>query len=249
MMIPQCRCQGTGLTTLVARGLEGRRGGARTRALMPRSAVDEVEEHDTRTRARWKVREQSMYTITMKHAVPVASRVLINTTRKVDYVDSFRVALPLGEELSVDYLCAKVFSAMPWWIDVLFVVRNVLVAAFGLKKGDGGAPRQVTRDIHFEPGCRDCYFDVIDRTRDEIVMGEGDKHLDFRVSVRKSEVPNCVTIFELTTVVWYNNWLGPIYFTVVKPFHRALISSMMNRASGRLVREHGSEAEGEEARA
>lgn len=180
-----------------------------------------------------------MHTITVKHAIPVGSRVLVNTKRTSDYVDCFRVALPLEEDLSVDYLMAKVLSASPWWITGLMALRNLLVSGFGLKTELGGAPARVTREIHFEPGNRDCFFTVIDRTYDELVMAETDKHLDFRVSFKKCIVPNCVTILELTTVVWYNNYLGPIYFTVVKPFHRALIRSMMKRASNRLLDEFG----------
>ena len=76
-----------------------------------------------------------MHTITMKHTVPLTSRILTNAARKPDYVDSFRVALPLGEERSVDYVTARFFSAGPWWLNTLMSLRNVLVAAFGLKPG------------------------------------------------------------------------------------------------------------------
>jgi hypothetical protein len=149
------------------------------------------------------------------------------------------VALPLSQKLSVDYLCARLFGALPWWVGSLMALRNLLVSGFGLKTELGDQPPPLTREIRFEPGARDCFFTVIDRTDEELVMAESDKHLDFRVSVRKEDGPDGVTVVELTTVVWYNNWLGPIYFNVVKPFHRVLLRSMVNRASGQLRREFG----------
>ena len=184
-----------------------------------------------------------MYTVKMTHAVPETSRVLVDTgTRKPDYVDSFAVALPLRENLSVDYLSARVFLLTPRWFVSLMVLRNLLVSAFGLKTGLGGAPLEPAREVRFELGARDCYFTLIDRTDEELVMGEGDKHLDFRVSTKKKYSPEGVTVFELTTVVWYNNWLGPIYFNVVKPFHRLLIRRMVERAAARLGRDFGNPA-------
>ena len=118
-----------------------------------------------------------MCTITMKYAVPEASRVLVDTTtRNVDYVDSFRVEIPLREELSVDYLCARVFSAMPWWVDSLMVLRNLLVSGFGLRTEMGGAPQPPRREVRFELGGKDCFFTLIDRSDKELVMAEDDKH-------------------------------------------------------------------------
>lgn len=181
-----------------------------------------------------------MYTITMKHAVPAASRLLVNTTsRSADYVDSFRVELPLTEDLSVDYLCATVFSATPRWVDWLMVLRNLLVSGFGLRTEMGNGPPPLTREVRFELGAKDCFFTLIDRSDEELVMAEGDKHLDFRVSVRKGKGAEGTTVLEVTTVVWYNNWLGPIYFNVVKPFHRMLLRDSMTRATERLIGEFG----------
>jgi hypothetical protein len=180
-----------------------------------------------------------MKDVTMKHAVPTGSRILHQTARKSDYLDCFRLVLPLREELSVDYLMARVFSAMPWWVRGLLSLRNALVAVFGLRTDTGNMPREVARDVRFEAGSPGFVFAVIDRTDDELVMEEGDKHLDFRVSVKKSAGPAGATVCELTTVVWYNNWLGPVYFTVVKPFHRALMRAMMHRAARGLITEFG----------
>jgi hypothetical protein len=175
-----------------------------------------------------------MLNIVMKSAVPETSRILANLERKVDYVDSFSVVLPLGERFSVDYLLATVFSCSTWWMDALLVFRNAVVAAFGLRTGPLSVATPVSPEVRFEPGNGDCLFTVIDRTDDEIVMAEGDKHLDFRASLKKTEVADHLTRIEFTTVVFYNNWLGPLYFTFVKPFHRRMMKSMMARASVRL---------------
>ena len=75
-------------------------------------------------------------------------------------------------------------------------------------------------------------FKVFDRTDSEIILGEDDKHLDFRVSLlidpiqenNKKENKKNLTI---STTVYFNNWLGKLYFLPVKPFHKFIVPIML----------------------
>ena len=67
----------------------------------------------------------------------------------------------------------------------------------------------------------------------EIIMGEDDHHLDFRISVlyRNGEhedgsSPHVI----ISTVVLCHNALGRIYLRVIKPFHRVIVKSGLRRA-------------------
>ena len=62
----------------------------------------------------------------------------------------------------------------PRWVDALVMLRNIIVAPFGLKTS--GEDRRAPRDIIG-------IFPVVSETPERLVAGFNDKHLDFRVVV------------------------------------------------------------------
>ena len=67
----------------------------------------------------------------------------------------------------------------------------------------------------------------------EIVLGEDDKHLDFRLSVHCSNQPSPGGKRQLTlsTVVHCHNRLGRLYILVIAPFHRLVVQSSLRSAA------------------
>jgi hypothetical protein len=77
---------------------------------------------------------------------------------------------------------------------------------------------------------------VFDKTDNEIVIGENDKHLDFRVSLLFDENKNHFDEKSLTisTTVKFHNWLGVLYFLPVRPFHKLIVPAMLQNMIGKL---------------
>jgi hypothetical protein len=71
---------------------------------------------------------------------------------------------------------------------------------------------------------------VLSQTPQRLVAGFNDNHLDFRVviDVAAEGAGQRVTA---TTVVLMHNWLGRIYLTVIKPFHRMVVRSMLRQVT------------------
>lgn len=60
-----------------------------------------------------------------------------------------------------------------------------------------------------------------------------DKHLTFYVSLWcKVSEANSQTL-RITTIVKYHNRLGKLYFFVVRPFHKVIIRSLLERVEKR----------------
>ncbi|MBX9450031.1 MAG: DUF2867 domain-containing protein [Taibaiella sp.] len=101
------------------------------------------------------------------------------------------------------------FISGPKWIDNLFAFRNKLVGLLGLKTSGRITARQKMLD-HFtgEKGEQMGLFKVLDKTTEEIVLGEDDKHLDFRVSlyIDKLTNDNIDKKLIISTAVKFNNW-------------------------------------------
>ena len=133
----------------------------------------------------------------------------------VDFTDTFVVRLPPGSSRDVeDWHRALIALDGPAWVSALMAVRNRVAQALGLDTA--GGPSDTSP------------FAVLGVVGDALVVGADDKHLNFRGVLRiVGDDLLCAT------VVQHNNALGRAYFTVVKPFHRRLVPSLLRSVAGR----------------
>lgn len=70
-------------------------------------------------------------------------------------------------------------------------------------------------------------FKVYSTNQTEIVLGEDDKHLDFRISVLCSGEAESEGRRQLvvSTVAQCHNRLGRVYIFVIAPFHRLVVKA------------------------
>lgn len=122
------------------------------------------------------------------------------------------------------------FSTGPKWIDKLFMFRNKTVKLFGLKAANNFSKRQLQiENFKGEIGDQVGLFKVFHKTTHEIVLGEDDKHLDFRVSLYLGSNGTASSQKQLTisTLVKFHNQFGKIYFIPVRPFHKLIVPAML----------------------
>jgi hypothetical protein len=69
----------------------------------------------------------------------------------------------------------------------------------------------------------------------ELIVGDDDRHLNFRISVYRSS-SNGAEVVTISTAVQINNPVGTAYMAAIKPFHKYLARLMLQRAvdAGRL---------------
>ena len=151
-----------------------------------------------------------MKTVTRLTIIPEKS-VIANGFDSIDYCDTYRVVKPTSD--CAEEVAAELFK-LPKWVNWLMSIRNSIAVIFGLKSNNKTREGQTT------------YFDLIEKNENEIVMGENDKHLDFRVSVF---IDRANSFIYLTTLVHFNNFLGRVYFFPVKPFHQIIVKSILKR--------------------
>lgn len=163
-----------------------------------------------------------------KDSLPPTS---VLVSQQYDYMDSFEGKLT-DERLDIDG--AKVgkafFSSGPDWIGKLFSFRNTLVKHLGLKTPKNTMNRQEQLErFKCEVGERLGLFKVYHRDESEVVIGEDDKHLNFRVSLylKTSEDNAHEKTLTISTVVKFHSWLGRLYFFPVKPFHKLIVPTML----------------------
>jgi Protein of unknown function (DUF2867) len=102
-------------------------------------------------------------------------------------------------------------------------LRDALVHPFGLKT----SPRGPRHRPSFLPGERIGLFTLFERTEEEMLLGEDDRHLDFRVCLRVSGDGQAT----LATLVRFRNGWGRAYFFLIRPFHALVVKRMLRRAA------------------
>jgi hypothetical protein len=160
-------------------------------------------------------------------ALPAQSLVT-HAYQTLNLSDAFAIRLPTGASGDPALLARFIFSHQPAWIGQLTNLRDMIVVGLGLKTA-----RQLTTLANDPNQTRLGIFKVYSTTPFEIVVGEDDKHLDFRVSVMCSEDLATENGRRLTisTVVHCHNLLGRVYLFVIAPFHRLVVKASLRRAA------------------
>ena len=149
--------------------------------------------------------------------------------KQVNLADAYAISLPDRASRDPEVLARFLFAQSPSSLRLLLKVRDLLVEPFGIKTAD-----------HFQalgtskPSQRIGIFKIYGSNSSEIVLGEDDKHLDFRLSVLCRPVDGSTdnaSQLVLSTVVKCHNTLGRAYIALIAPFHRLVIRASMRRAA------------------
>ena len=161
-------------------------------------------------------------------AMPLPPESRIRTIyARMNLADAYAIDLPPGTARNPEVLARFVFAHQPRWIAFLMRIRGALVTPFGLKTASGLR----------SAGAKDSrigIFKVYEVNAAEVIMGEDDKHLDFRVSaLYQPALQGSVggSRFVLSTVVHCHNRLGRCYIALIAPFHRMIVQSYLRRAA------------------
>jgi hypothetical protein len=142
--------------------------------------------------------------------------------------DAYSIELPPEASTNPELLARFIFAHQAPWVGSLMAVRDAVVGRFGLKTA-----RQLTSLGAQSKTGRLGIFKIYGTSPTEVVVGEDDKHLDFRLSVLCTAQPSQGGKRHLTlsTVVHCHNRLGRLYILVIAPFHRLVVQSSLRRAA------------------
>lgn len=160
----------------------------------------------------------------MPAELPAASALAVEQA-KYPYRDS--ACRPLRRQaVGSDELITAFLATAPGWFDVLMQVRDRLVGLCGLKTAD---PHQDMPQAPFRVGQQLGVFRILHLTPGEAVLGEDDRHLDFRVSLLCAAGQ-----LRVSTLVRPHNVFGWLYLVIVLPFHHLISTVMIGRMARHL---------------
>lgn len=135
--------------------------------------------------------------------------------------DTFGGNIERDDVSNLDQLFVAFFEQSPKWIAPLMALRNQVVGRLGFETGSemhGELPQ------HPMPGDAAGVFRVFGRSENELLLGNDDKHMSFRVSFALTDRQLAVS-----TVAYATTRIGQAYLRFISPFHRLVAGSMVKR--------------------
>jgi len=155
-----------------------------------------------------------------------------------EYVDGAdHVDVKSGEGLrTLREFVASVLIYQPGWMRALMKVRGWLLMSLGQGKQVVSEKVCMTAEsLPVEAGEKVRFFTVTDSDGETYWMAVGEEsHLGAALCVVAEPVDGKpgVQQFHVITVVRYRNWVGPLYFNLIRPFHHLIVVAAMRTALG-----------------
>jgi hypothetical protein len=160
------------------------------------------------------------------HAVPVPSdSALAPLYAGANLLDAYAIRLPARANDDLEVLACAGFERQAWWIRALTRLRDAIMAPVGVKssRAVGAAAAERGPVIGF--------FPLLSKSAGELVVGEDDRHLDFRVAILLRKAATGGRELVVVTVVHCHNRLGRTYLAAISPFHRVIARGSLERAA------------------
>ena len=125
---------------------------------------------------------------------------------------------------------ARTLSFHPRWLQALYRVRVVLLAALGQKTG---LPPQTAPlgTLPTQPAERAAFFTLEEAGPDHWTAWASEAHLTARLAVLQSPGEKRRFLYRLVTVVHFHNRVGRVYFAVIRPFHVLVVRAMLRHGA------------------
>ena len=167
--------------------------------------------------------------LTYMKRVNLPQNSILRFDKSFEFIDAFEANFnDKNNEINIFEITRMFFNSDPKWIEKIFLLRNKIVKSFGLKIPESIKNRkEKIQNLKFEINEQIGIFKVFNITENEIILGEDDKHLDFRVSLYLGKENIETKSLTISTNVKFNNSFGKIYFIPVKPFHKIIVPTML----------------------
>ncbi|GIF16461.1 DUF2867 domain-containing protein [Actinoplanes teichomyceticus] len=162
----------------------------------------------------WRARLAVAVESTRLRTVPVPENAVLLRAAlpHPDLADAFAVRVPPGTSTDPQTWADAIFRNPPPAVVALLRLRNLLVAPFGIERGDRSA------------------FGTVGRGDHEVLLGTDAGHLDFRAAVL-TEPDDDGTTVTVATHATVHSRAGRAYLAVVRLFHPPVVKAMLRRAA------------------
>jgi hypothetical protein len=159
---------------------------------------------------------------------PPAASAIRDWYEGANLLDSYAVQLPPQAPDDARVLARLALEQPPVAFRFLMSIRDAVMSAVGVK---------TSADMRAQADGRDRidFFPVIANSAEEVVLGEDDRHLDFRTAMTLVHEQDRRLLVSTTSVRCHNR-LGRLYLAMILPFHTAIVRRGLARLGRQLNR-------------
>ncbi len=150
----------------------------------------------------------------------------------IDFIDHYQLSTknlkyaPEPKDLMIAF-----FKSFPTFFRTLLHTREFFAKFLKLKTAPKSEKDARIEKLHLfkgETGDSIALFDVLDKTEKELLTGQNDTHLDFRLSFITYKYNDSINL-ELATTVNIHNKIGKLYFSIVQPIHKFYMKKILKK--------------------
>lgn len=131
--------------------------------------------------------------------------------------------------VDLELFIKRMLTYRPTWLRWFYNVRGVIAKMLGLAHEEL-KHRGFADDIDLTPGGEATFFTSVEYAEGNYWLGiVQDRHLDAWVGILREPLEDSedgTARFHVLTVVKHLHWTGPIYFSLIKPFHHLIVKRM-----------------------
>jgi hypothetical protein len=157
--------------------------------------------------------------------VPSSSMLSREMIERAYFRDSYRAPLN-RRELGIVGIFLGIFAHYPPWMKLLLIVRNKVASLAGLDAPTTSEILHVEIRDRYVVGEKIGVWPIFSLSKDEVVVGRNNRHLDFRLSVLKVLDGDSTSVV-VSTICTVHNLTGKIYLLFVVPFHKYGVRKLM----------------------
>ena len=160
--------------------------------------------------------------------VPQASVLDRRRVEMADFRDSYSATIRDSGADVVDLFHA-IFAYHPMWMKLLLIARNGLMRRLGFAAPTAAEILHPNSQAHYAAGDTIGVWPIFALTPTELVAGRDNGHLDFRLSIMKSEGVAGTNVV-ISTICNAHNRFGRAYLRIIVPFHKWGVRHLMRQA-------------------
>ncbi len=154
----------------------------------------------------------------VRHVAPPSESMIHDWYAGAFLLDSYAVTAA-DDGATMRAIAERALGSPPGWFKGLMSLRDGIMGPLGVRtSNDLRRIRGNGERIDFVP--------VLGESADELVLGEDDSHLDFRLSLLRRRGPDGARLIA-TTVVRTHNRPGRAYIHVIRPFHVLVVRATL----------------------
>jgi hypothetical protein len=144
------------------------------------------------------------------------------------FKDAYSISFKAYKMVKPEEVMKCFFTSMHPLVRIAFSLREVFATLIGFKKCNRHKISWELQNYTGTIGESMAFLTILDKTDTELLTGQDDRPLDFRISFLVRTYTEKTEIV-IATSIQIKTWYGKVYLVIIKPFHKLIMPLVLKR--------------------